>query len=202
MSEDLCQGIILRVYHYSDTSLIVHTLTDHLGLISFIAKGAKRLKSPFAGKLDIFYHCQFELVLSKRNDLHTLKEVQLVSSHPLITQNYDLLCAATECTKTIEKVLERGASAPELFNLFCDYLKYIPSHLSLGLGNIIFNIRLLVLLGNFPQFAQMHISQDVMQLVFEILNKNWSMLLEKVPQEKDLQFLNIVSQREITRYRQ
>ena len=48
----------------------------------------------------------------------------------------------------------------------------------------------------------MHLSQDVMQLVLEILNKNWNMLFEKVPQEKDLQFLNIVSQREITRYLQ
>ena len=121
MSEDLCQGIILRVYHYSDTSLIVHTLTDHLGLISFIAKGAKRLKSPFAGKLDLFYHCQFELILSKRNDLHTLKEVQLVNSHPLITQNYNLLCSVVECAKTIETVLERGASVPDVFNLFCDF---------------------------------------------------------------------------------
>ncbi|HQC42381.1 MAG TPA: recombination protein O N-terminal domain-containing protein, partial [Verrucomicrobiota bacterium] len=90
--EGSCRGIIFRLYPYSDTSLIFHVLSRELGLISLIAKGARRLNSSFAGKLDLFYLCRFEFIPSRKSDLHTLKEVQLEDAHPNLIRNYELLC--------------------------------------------------------------------------------------------------------------
>ena len=73
MKEGSCRGIIFRLYPYSDASLILHVLSREQGLISLIAKGARRQKSSFAGRLDLFYLCQFEFILSRRSDLHTLR---------------------------------------------------------------------------------------------------------------------------------
>ena len=47
-------GLILRIRPLTETSLIVHWLTPEFGRVATVAKGARRPKSPFAGKLDIF----------------------------------------------------------------------------------------------------------------------------------------------------
>ena len=75
------QGIILRTRPLTETSLIIHWLTPDLGRIATVAKGARRAKSPFAGKLDLFYLVDFSFSRSRRSDLHTLREVSLRETH-------------------------------------------------------------------------------------------------------------------------
>ena len=67
-------GLILRARPLTETSLIIHWLTPDLGRIAMVAKGARRAKSPFAGKLDLFYLADFSFNRSRRSDLHTLRE--------------------------------------------------------------------------------------------------------------------------------
>jgi DNA repair protein RecO (recombination protein O) len=47
-------GLIFRTRSLTETSLIVQWLTPHLGRLATVAKGARRVKSPFHGKLDLF----------------------------------------------------------------------------------------------------------------------------------------------------
>ena len=192
--EGSCRGIIFRLYPYSDTSLICHVLSEELGLISLIAKGARRLNSSFAGKLDLFYLCQFEFIPSRKSDLHTLKEVQLVDAHPNLTRNYELLCDVNANARALERLIERGIPVPELFALFSDYLKYLPTHAEPKLGNILFRIRLLALLGNAPKFARMRLSEERMGLILNLLEMNWEELLALAPGKEDLQFLERVAE--------
>jgi DNA repair protein RecO (recombination protein O) len=77
-------GLILRTRPLTETSLIVHWLTPELGRIATVAKGARRTKSPFAGKLDLFYAADFSFSRSRRSDLHTLREVKLNETHGAI----------------------------------------------------------------------------------------------------------------------
>src|SRR5947208_2775316 len=51
-------AILLRKRKFSDTSLIVSWCTESLGCIQTVAKGARRAKSPFAGKLDLFFEAE------------------------------------------------------------------------------------------------------------------------------------------------
>ena len=70
-------GIILRTRPLTETSLIVHWLTAESGRVATVAKGARRPKSPFAGKLDLFYVADFSFSRSRSSQLHTLREVKL-----------------------------------------------------------------------------------------------------------------------------
>ena len=72
-------GIILRTRPLTETSLIVHWLTPELGRVATVAKGARRPKSPFAGKLDLFYSADFSFTRSRRSELHTLREAGLLA---------------------------------------------------------------------------------------------------------------------------
>ncbi len=70
-------GIILRTRPFKETSLIVHWLTPNSGRVATIARGARRPKSPFLGKLDLFYEADFSFSRSLHSDLHVLREIGL-----------------------------------------------------------------------------------------------------------------------------
>ena len=82
------EAILLRRRKFSDTSLIVSWCTESLGCVQTIAKGARRQKSGFAGKLDLFFEAEISLVRSRKSDLHTLTEVVLKNPFPGIRSNY------------------------------------------------------------------------------------------------------------------
>ena len=73
------EAILIRRHAWSDTSLITTWLTPEQGKLRLIAKAAKRPKSPFAGKLDLFYHAEIGYVESRGGDLHTLREIRLIA---------------------------------------------------------------------------------------------------------------------------
>ena len=87
----------MRVYPLTETSLIVHWLTAEHGRIATVAKGARRIKSPFRGKLDIFFKVRMSYTRSARSDLHTLKEVKLLESHEQLRREPGNLQQAAYC---------------------------------------------------------------------------------------------------------
>src|SRR5580692_1422034 len=77
-------GLILHTRPLTETSLIIHWLTPNFGRIATVAKGARRHKSPFFGKLDLFYLADFTFSRSRSSDLHNLREVNLRETHSTI----------------------------------------------------------------------------------------------------------------------
>jgi DNA repair protein RecO (recombination protein O) len=70
-------AILLRKMLWSETSLIVTWLTEDFGTLRTLARGARRPKSDFAGALDLFYCADISFSLSRKGDLHTLREVSV-----------------------------------------------------------------------------------------------------------------------------
>src|SRR3954462_15788924 len=70
-------AILLRKRKLSDTSLIVSWCTASLGCIQTAATGARRAKSAFAGKLDLFFEAEIQIARSRKSSLHSLTEVVL-----------------------------------------------------------------------------------------------------------------------------
>jgi DNA repair protein RecO (recombination protein O) len=110
-------AILLRRRKFSDTSLIVSWCTNSLGCIQTMAKGARRPKSAFAGKLDLFYEAEIQMARSRKSSLHTLTEVVLRNAFAGIRQNYARTQTAAYFVELIELCTERDHHEPELFNL-------------------------------------------------------------------------------------
>ncbi len=72
-------AILLRKMPWSETSFIVTWLTERFGTLRTVARGARRPKSEFAGMLDLFYGADIAFSLSRKGDLHTLREVSVRS---------------------------------------------------------------------------------------------------------------------------
>ena len=48
-------GVILRVFPLTETSVVVHWFSPEKGRIATVAKGARRPKSNFQGKIVIYF---------------------------------------------------------------------------------------------------------------------------------------------------
>jgi DNA repair protein RecO (recombination protein O) len=110
-------AILLRKRKFSDTSLIVSWCTESFGCIQTVAKGARRAKSPFAGKLDLFFEAEISIVRSRKSDLHTLTELVLKNPFAGIRSRYLRTQTAGYFVELIEICTERDHREPELFGL-------------------------------------------------------------------------------------
>jgi DNA repair protein RecO (recombination protein O) len=122
------EAILLRKRKFSDTSLIVSWCTESLGCIQTIAKGARRTKTPFAGKLDLFFEAEISVVRSKRSNLHTLTEIVLKNPFSGIRSNYLRTQTAAYFVELIEICTERDHREPELFELLRRAFGYLNAN--------------------------------------------------------------------------
>jgi DNA repair protein RecO (recombination protein O) len=122
------EAILLRKRKFSDTTLIVSWCTESLGCVQTIAKGARRQKSPFAGKLDLFFEAEISIVRSRKSDLHTLAEVVLKNPFVGIRSNYLRTQTAAYFVELIEICTERDHREPELFGLLRRAFGYLAAN--------------------------------------------------------------------------
>ena len=121
-------AILLRKRKFSDTSLIVSWCTESLGCIQTIAKGARRAKSPFAGRLDLFFEAEIQIAPSRKSNLHTLTEVALRKTFGGIRTNYLRMQTAAYFVELIEICTERDHREPELFALLRRAFGYLDAN--------------------------------------------------------------------------
>jgi DNA repair protein RecO (recombination protein O) len=153
--DERSSGIVLRTRPLTESSLIVHWLTPDLGRLGTVAKGARRPKSPFRGKIDLFYTAEFMFARSRRSDLHMLREVSLCTTREGLRRDLGYLNQAAYCARLIEQTTETETPLPEIFELFESFLDALPNrkvHPELVLG---FEAKLLRELGLSPQEGKM-----------------------------------------------
>jgi DNA repair protein RecO (recombination protein O) len=119
------RGTIIRRTALTETSLIVHWCCEEHGIVKTVAKGARRPKSPFAGKLDLFYRCEAEIHPARSGDLHILREVALLQPRLGLRRSYLQTLAAAHFVKLVERVSEPETPLPEISGLLERALDYL-----------------------------------------------------------------------------
>ena len=187
-------GLILRTRPLTETSLIVNWLTAEFGRISTVAKGARRHKSPFLGKLDLFYEADFNFTRSRRSDLHTLREVSLRELHPALRRELDYLQQASYCARLIEQATEADTPLPAIYELLRSLLAALPQSPPQPRNIYAFELKLLSELGLRPDLDKSHLTTGGKTLVNDLTEKDWpgiSELKATAAQAKELrQFLH------------
>jgi DNA repair protein RecO (recombination protein O) len=167
------EGLILRTRPFTETSLIVHWLTPGSGRLNSVAKGARRPKSPFLGKLDLFYHADFSFVRSRRSELHTLGEVSLRETHPALRQDLGYLRQAAYGAALIEQTTERETPLPGIFGLMCRLLEVLPKQPPRPQTVFAFELKLLIELGLEPAPAQSRLTPGAARIVKALGVGDW-----------------------------
>ena len=166
-------GLVLRTRPLTETSLIVQWLTADFGRLSTVAKGARRPKSPFHGKLDLFYLAEFSFIRSRRSDLHTLCEVSLQETHAALRREMLSLQQAAYCASLTEQTTETETPIPAVFALLKDVLGRLPNIPPQPRTVFAFELKLLHELGLEPDVAKTHLSPPARQLLQDLARLDW-----------------------------
>jgi DNA repair protein RecO (recombination protein O) len=171
-------GLILRTRPFTETSLIVNWLTPDFGRISTVAKGARRAKSPFRGKLDLFYEADFSFQRSRRSELHTLREVVLRETNSILRHELGYLQQAAYCSTLIEQTTETQTPLPEIYELFFCFLRALPKQSPRPRTIFAFELKLLSVLGLSPDIEDSKLPAETRALVRALTETDW----EKLPE--------------------
>jgi DNA repair protein RecO (recombination protein O) len=166
-------GLILRTRPLTETSLIVHWLTPDFGRIATVAKGARRHKSPFLGKLDLFYLADFSFSRSRSSDLHNLREAKLHETHGAIRQDIFKLRQAAYAAAFVEQATETETPLPAVFELLRGFLGCLCRQKPSAQIIFAFELKLLHELGLEPDLEKAGLTAGAKQIVRALARKNW-----------------------------
>jgi len=167
-------GIILRTRPLTETSLIVHWLTPDFGRIATVAKGARRHKSPFSGKLDLFYLADFSFSRSRSSDLHNLREAGLRETHNPIRADILKLQQAAYASAFIEQATETETPLANIFKLFREFLGRLCEQNSAPQIIFAFELKLLRELGLEPDWTQANLTAGTKKIAAIFSQKDWA----------------------------
>jgi DNA repair protein RecO (recombination protein O) len=170
-------GLILRTRPLTETSLIVHWLTPTFGRIATVAKGARRPKSPFLGKLDLFYEADFSFSRSRHSDLHNLREAALRETHGAIREDVLKLRQAAYATALIEQATETETPLPAVFELLRGFLDCLCRQKPAAQLVFAFELKLLRELGLNPDLRKSRLTAGANRIVHEFLKDGWQACL-------------------------
>ncbi len=107
-------AIVLKVTPYSETSKIVRLLTREHGLLSALARGARRAKSATGAGLDLFAVGVAAVRMKPSTDLHNLTNFDLTRAHPHVAADVARFGAASALAELALKCAP-AEPHPELF---------------------------------------------------------------------------------------
>jgi DNA repair protein RecO (recombination protein O) len=115
------EAIVLRSIRFGEADRVLHLYSAGRGRIGAIAKGVRRPRSRFGGRLEPFF--RLDLVLHEgRGDLATVTAADTVAAHPNLRASGPALGAAARACDAVLRLLDSEEANPAAYNLLCRYL--------------------------------------------------------------------------------
>ncbi len=140
-------AILLRRIKLTESSLIVTWFTETDGKLKTVAKGARRPRSPFAGRLDLFFAAEITFARSRKSELHILREVAVRDSREGLRLQYERTQMAAYFVELVELTTEFEHAVPEVYDLLRRALDFLDKHLPTRRALLHFERELARLLG-------------------------------------------------------
>ncbi|HSZ13689.1 MAG TPA: DNA repair protein RecO [Solirubrobacteraceae bacterium] len=115
------EAVVLRSMRYGEADRILHLYTPHRGRVSAIAKGVRRARSRFGGRLEPFFRLHVELH-EGRGELLTVTGAQTIDGHARLRGDARALDAAARACDAVGRLFETSEPHPGVFNLLCRQL--------------------------------------------------------------------------------
>jgi DNA repair protein RecO (recombination protein O) len=148
------EGIVLRSIRYGEADRILHLYTPQHGRLSAIAKGVRRARSRFGGRLEPFF--RLDLVLYEgRSDLLTVTSAETVAGYPRLRQDAGALDVAARGCDAVGRLFDDGDPHRGVYHLLANELALLDAEpAKAGRANALaFRLKLLLAAGFSPQLA-------------------------------------------------
>jgi DNA repair protein RecO (recombination protein O) len=148
------QGVVLRSMRYGEADRILHLYTPQRGKMGAIAKGVRRARSRFGGRLEPFF--RLNLVLHEgRGELLTVTAAETVAGYPRLREHATGLDTAARACDAVSRLFDTAEPHPGVYNLLCNELALLDGAPDrAGHANqLAFRLKLLLAAGLAPQLA-------------------------------------------------
>ena len=184
--DDKCTGLVLRLRPLKDTSLIVHWLTPEYGRFATTAKGSRRAKSPFRGKLDLLFEANIAFRRSRHTDLHTLTEVNLVKLHPAVRKDVAKLRLMAYATRFLEQITETETPLLGIHAILTTLLDHLDCAATRPALVYALEMKLLNELGLAPALNESLLDDSTIQVLEQLAIRNWEGITELKPSKSQV----------------
>jgi DNA repair protein RecO (recombination protein O) len=150
------EAVVLRSIRYGEADRILHLYSKTRGRIGAIAKGSRKPKSRFGGRLEPFF--RLDLMLHEgRSDLLTVTSVATLDGYPRLRCSGPALNAGARACDAVLRLLDSAEPNPPAYNLLCRYLAMLDDPAveraaSLE-GALAFRLKLALAAGFAPELA-------------------------------------------------
>ncbi len=150
MPAEKTSAIVLRIVEFSESSCVVTLYTEDFGKISALAKGARRLRSPFEGAIDLLSICRIVFLRKSVDVLDLMTEASLSRRFRSASTHLPRLYAAMYVIELVTKLTDHAEAQPALYHTVVNTITAIDSGEPLYTTLLNFEFQLLNELGHMP----------------------------------------------------
>jgi DNA repair protein RecO (recombination protein O) len=147
-------AVVLRSMRYGEADRILHLYTPGRGRMSAIAKGVRKTKSRFGGRMEPYFRLHMVLYQGS-SDLLTVTSADTIAGHPRLREDAAALDSAARACDAVSRLFETSEPHPGVFALLCNELALLDTDTTKAThaNQLAFRLKLLLAAGLAPQLA-------------------------------------------------
>ena len=148
------EAVVLRSIRYGEADRVLHLYSSNRGRLGAVAKGVRRVRSRFGGRLEPM--ARVRLVLHEgRGELLTVTQADTVHSHAGLRERRNSLERAVQACDAVLRLLDTTDPNPPAYNLLCHELALLEAdpRAATRAQALAFRAKLLLAAGFAPELA-------------------------------------------------
>ena len=118
-------GIVLRTIKLGEADRIVTLVTEGRGKVRAVAKGVRKTKSRFGGRLEPLTHVSLQLYEGR--NLDTITQAETLESFRHVREDLDRLGRASTLLEAVDAVVQEGEEDPRLHQMLLGALRTLDT---------------------------------------------------------------------------
>ncbi len=147
------RALLLKRVDTGEADRVVTLLTEDLGKVSAIARGARRSRKRFGAALALFVLAEAELQMRTTSSLHVLTGYHALETHQGIGRDIAAISHASYATELVEALIPKGHPEPALFELLLEMFALLSVEPATSERLRVFELQVLTDAGLAPQLS-------------------------------------------------
>jgi DNA repair protein RecO (recombination protein O) len=119
------EGVVLRTHKLGEADRIVVLMTAGRGKVRAVAKGVRKTKSRFGGRLEP--PNRSHLILYEGRELDTITQAETIEHYPELREDLDRLTDAIALVEAVDQVAQEGEPNPALYRMLTGALRTLAA---------------------------------------------------------------------------
>jgi len=154
------EAIVLKRINFAESDLIVTFFTKNFGKAACIAKRARKINSPFGGRLEPFACVNIIYSGKEHQNLMNLRHCDIVIPFYKLREDYSRLTRGLYFTEIISHFTREGQKSTELYSLLLIMLDLLQRTKNQLVLTIIFEMKVIALSGFAPKLTTCEICNN------------------------------------------